>query len=72
MWVGIILACGTLNGEVTQDCRSFAADRNTTSEENCLRQIYLGNRVMEENNWTMIDWYCLNWETANRRLGEPA
>jgi hypothetical protein len=73
MWVGIILACGTLNGEVTKDCRTFGADRNVASEEQCLQQITIGNIVMQENNWTMVDWYCLNWDEVNRnrKLGEP-
>mgnify|MGYP003673459501 FL=1 len=37
MWVALILACGTLNGEVTPDCRSFAAERNVASEQECYK-----------------------------------
>jgi hypothetical protein len=28
---------------------------------------------MHENNWTMVDWYCLYLDEVNRnlKLGEP-
>jgi len=68
----MILACGVLNGEITNDCRTFGADRNVASEEQCLNQVMIGNAVMEANNWRMVDWYCFNWNDVNRNLGEPA
>jgi|TARA_B110000858_G_scaffold120891_1_gene137993 hypothetical protein len=73
MWVALILACGTLNGEVTPDCRSFAAERNVASEQECYKQIAIGYQVMLQRNWTMIDFYCLNWEEKPEAIkGEPA
>ncbi len=74
MWVAMLLACGTLNGEVTTDCRTFTPSRNVTSEQQCLQQVVIGSEVMRKNNWTMVDWYCFNWDEKPdvKIKGEPA
>ena len=73
MWVAMILACGTLNGEISTDCRSFGPNRNVSSEQQCRMQVLIGSQVVLKNNWTMVDWYCFNWaDKPDAKIkGEP-
>ena len=63
MWASVIIACA-LNGEgnVTADCRSFAADTHTSSEQACLKQVWAGATMFQSNNWNVMDFLCIDWK----------